>query len=315
MRKVKIIEGSEEYRSKIVGYKYDFWKFFLGTFILGAAAAISTYIFKNYELKIASREAESKYLSTYLDKFISDKDTLRYDKALIIADFISRTSLDPDLKQSWIDYRNFAKHICDSVHRKVDSTKQATSKIVNDANNSIKENLTKLSALKKKHYTEPSSIDINKYKADSTALMQQVNSFQNQLQAAVQENRKTVLEAKQILSEPAVTSIISASNYEVVYDYDRYTGINYFITVTDGIKINVDDYSGTAGVKMRISYLEQEKEFYIKEGSTKSFDAIKIGNNSYRLTITLNKYQTERNFLKKIGVAYYHVTVEQLVKS
>lgn len=65
---------SEPYKQKIRELQYDFLKYFLGTFILGVAGALSAYIFKSYELKIQARQTESAYLKPYskCDEFSGD---------------------------------------------------------------------------------------------------------------------------------------------------------------------------------------------------------------------------------------------------
>ena len=97
-------KDSEEFRAKIIAYKWDFWKFFLGTFVLGVAGVACTWVFKRYELKIANRKAESEYLQPYLLQYLTllDKDTVRkYEKAYNMAEFITYTLTDDELKIGW----------------------------------------------------------------------------------------------------------------------------------------------------------------------------------------------------------------------
>ncbi len=136
-----------DYRAKIVGYRWDFWKFFLGPFILGAASAFCTWVYKDYELKIANRKAESTYLQPYLKQYLDliEKDSLKFDKACSMAEFISYTVTDEDLKKGWSNLKTTLAKRLDSVRtgRKIagikrDSFQSIAKKIAIDLKNPTK---------------------------------------------------------------------------------------------------------------------------------------------------------------------------------
>src|SRR5665213_4049681 len=91
-------KSGQDEAHKTLQAKYNFWKWFLGTFAIGAFTAITTFIIKEYQLKLETRKAESVYLSPYLKSYMElfSNNKLGYDRGSDMAKFLSCTVVDPD---------------------------------------------------------------------------------------------------------------------------------------------------------------------------------------------------------------------------
>ncbi|PWK70827.1 hypothetical protein LX99_04534 [Mucilaginibacter oryzae] len=103
--------------------RFNFYKWFLGTFLIGAFTTVTTFILKEYEFKLKTRQAESTYLKPYLDNYMKlfGKNLLGYDRAADMAKFLSCSVVDKDYKQGWNDLFEYCQKRTTELKAKNDS--------------------------------------------------------------------------------------------------------------------------------------------------------------------------------------------------
>jgi len=226
-----IIDKARDSKDKTSSHKYDFLKYFLGTFILGAFTAYTTYIYKCYELKMQERKEDmisiTPYMTQYLD--ILKNDGMKFDRAFYMAEFLSYTITESELKNGFSALRDtYALRI----------------KVIKDSTNNIDSTLIKtkkdLVVAQNKQFSTQSPTSIDKKKNDSLiiALEQKLVNTQNTKNEILKEVSKTF--DKPPVPIPIITP--SDTSYEVISEDDRYTGKGYYSSFIDGIVVSVTDY-------------------------------------------------------------------------
>jgi hypothetical protein len=89
----RVTAESEEVRKMKI--RFDFWKWFCGTFIIGAFTAISTQIIKVHQLQLETRKEESAYLQPLLTQYLTliGSNELKYNRCAEMCKFLSLTML------------------------------------------------------------------------------------------------------------------------------------------------------------------------------------------------------------------------------
>lgn len=304
---VKNREYSEDFLIKRAQFRYDFWKYFLGTFILGATAAITTAIFKDAEVRLANRKEESAYLGPYLATFLGtiDEDP-KLDKALLMAQFVSRTATDKDLKKGWTDLRIFLKRQIDSIKLTADTLntrRQEQSMLVNAKMEELRTTLDQAS----RNTTIRQS---DQFKRDTLRLIKQIDSTQLALERTAAQQQQVFINANKVLENPQVLSgaQTSEANYEVIYNGDLWTGRGYFMQVNDVVKVSIRDYLKEArAVTLAVAIAGETFDAQIPVGAVRSF---RSSNGQYNVTLKILAY---KNFGVNIlsREVSYNVVVER----
>jgi hypothetical protein len=154
--KIKKSEAPETYKMQRLKIKYDFFKWFCGTFIIGLFTALSTQIIKSHEETVRTREAETKYLTPLLTQYLTlaGDSNIRYDKCEEMAKFLSLTVIDEDYKTKWVNLYNY----CDARVKKYKATKIANKQTIDSLNRIKNENLKLLAQVKGKDIQQVQSI-------------------------------------------------------------------------------------------------------------------------------------------------------------
>lgn len=270
--------GVEE-RSKTKQVVYDFLKFFLGTFVLGVAAAATTYIFKNFELKIKQRQAEMTSLGPHIQNYMNllSTDSNKFDRAFYMTEFLSYTITEDQLKQGFGILR-------DSCYQRMKNKTKVYTDSLRSLNNYAAVIQNNLFALKLSD------------SAKIAGLQWQLATINVKKNAIVQDAIKT------FDAPPVQIAAASEPQYRVISDEDRFTAVGYSSPILNDLAISVDKLAGEE-VILRVKYT----------GAADIVTAIKIGqtgavrlNNGYRMLVYLKDIKT--HLLKK--AAFYHIKVE-----
>lgn len=292
-------EPSEDYQLKVLGYKWDFLKFFLGTVVLGIATAVSTYIFKSYELKIEARKAESTYLQPYFTTFLEVTKNNQYQRGIDMADFLRLSAVDEDLKKAWTELAVFLKMKLDTLEKnktRLDTTSKQLSQAIGQKHSQIKNLKDKLKVDKK--YTAAIFVQ------DSAKLAKEVAEEERKLLQVTTQKAVVTQELKVALSTPA-------SEYLTIYDQDRWAGEGYLNQITPEIIVNIDEYDKrTNKVSLRIVVNGGKRE-YTREIGGQINDTFEDGKYRIVLTLLAAKNMGSGVFSKLTKEVSYHIKVDK----
>lgn len=279
MRLDKKIAANE----KLVSYKYDFLKWFLGTFIIGAFGTLSTCIFKDYELKMQQRQQEMISLGPHIANYLSllNQDNNKFDRAFYMTEFLSQTITEDKLKAGFIILRDS----CLNRMRNETRSYKDTLKQIQKKEDQLKKEITTITA-------------------DSTKLVStaKMSDIQWQLSKLSTAKNLVIQEAiKNFDTPPVPIKTASQDNYSVIFDDERYTASGYMSIIIEDIAVNVDNLTREVA-NFRISLKGfKDENFSLKIGEEKQLEL----DGKYKIWVYLKNIKGLRK------IAYYHVKIEK----
>ncbi len=307
---------SEEAIIKIKEYRYDFWKFFLGTFIIGAAGIITTCIYKGYELKISSRQTENEYLNSYITQYnnLYTADSLgKYDKIAEMFEVLSIATTDVEMQKRWDSLRRYFQGkiqvITDSIGRYKDSVSVVSIKV--DSFKQAQQDLeVKINTLAKAKAFDCNAEKIVKLQEKQEQLRDSISTSQLRLNRFANIKLNAEKYAAERMIHPPVSLPAAEKNYEIVYDLDRYTALGNTSEIIEGIAVkvnNINEQTGAISVTVnRNDHNAQTLE--LKPGS--STPMLTFGDDTFQVKITMKS--CEAHIMPGKKVAKYQIIVQKL---
>ncbi|WP_258104564.1 hypothetical protein [Marinoscillum sp. MHG1-6] len=177
---------------------FSFLKFFLGTFILGAAAALSTHFLKEGELKLKISEAEQSNNKDFVDRYMQYLDKKNRQSFVL---FMSKVSAISEERTRYADLYNYLDSLYtieELESNRIDSLKSLNEKIFERFNDvAMTLETAALSSeereQKEEEYNELKNNDVIKTALQSQKVVQDIAQSTNlspatQIQNEVQEN-------------------------------------------------------------------------------------------------------------------------------
>ncbi|WP_440132743.1 hypothetical protein [Chitinophaga sancti] len=306
---------SEEAIVKIKEYRYDFLKFFLGTFIIGVAGIITTCIYKGYELKIASRQTENQYLNSYITQYnnLYTSDSLgKYDKIAEMFEVLSIATTDADMQMRWDSLRRYFQGkiqvITDSIGRYKDSVSVVSIKV--DSFKQAQQDLeVKISTLAKAN-PDGNAAKIEKLQVQQEQLRDSVSTRQLQLNRFASIKLNAEKYAIERMIHPPTSLPAPEKNYEIVYDLDRYTALGNTSEIIEGIAVRVNSINEQTGaISLTIDRNDHNAQtMELKAGA--STPMLTFGDDSFQVKVTMKS--CEAHIMPGKKVAKYQVIVQKL---
>ncbi|WP_143090418.1 hypothetical protein [Flavobacterium akiainvivens] len=223
---------------------HDFLKWFLGTFCIGVATIISTYIVKRYELREQTRAHESSYLKAYLDDYMTlVKQDTAYRQQYEMAKFLSFVVTDDDLKKGWTDLSLY----CESKMLRLQHTKDSL-QMLRDSLLGIKEEKVKeYYGLRNK---QADSKEVPKLREKIDALTYQIDK----------NSKKAELISAKIDVPVAVTEVKPAAQAEILVNEEtHYCTRNRYVEFNGSLRIFVNGFNKDSQ-SVNVSLLDVENE-------------------------------------------------------
>lgn len=306
---------SEEAIVKIKEYRYDFLKFFLGTFIIGVAGIITTCIYKGYELKISSRQTENEYLNSYITQYnnIYTSDSLgKYDKIAEMFEVLSIATTDADMQKRWDSLRRYFQGkiqvITDSIGRYKDSVSVVSIKV--DSFKQAQQDLeVKINTLSKAK-SDVNAAKIEKLQVQQEQLRDSVSTRQLQLNRFANIKLGAEKYAMERMIHPPTTLPAPEKNYEIVYDLDRYTTLGNTSEIIEGIAVKVNSINEQTGaISITVDRNDHNSQtMELKPGA--STPMLTFGDDSFQVKVTMKS--CEAHIMPGKKVAKYQIIVQKL---
>lgn len=306
---------SEEAIIKIKEYRYDFLKFFLGTFIIGVAGIITTCIYKGYELKISSRQTENEYLNSYITQYnnLYTSDSLgKYDKIAEMFEVLSIATTDADMQKRWDSLRRYFQGkiqvITDSIGRYKDSVSVVSIKV--DSFKQVQQDLeVKINTLSKAN-SDVNAAKIEKLQVQQEQLRDSVSTRQLQLNRFANIKLGAEKYAMERLIHPPTTLPAPEKNYEIVYDLDRYTALGNTSEIIEGIAVKVNSINEQTGaISITVDRNDHNSQtLELKPGA--STPMLTFGDDSFQVKVTMKS--CEAHIMPGKKVAKYQIIVQKL---
>ncbi len=279
----------------------------MGTFIIGVAGVISTAVFKNYELKISSRTAENTYLNAYITQYsnMEKADSLhKYDNVVEMFHVLSLSTQDADLKSSWEEVSKFfATKI---INLKDSSVKLGlTIKHYDDSLNMHHENLSNVQQQIEKAKSSNNEADVAKLTIIQSRILDSISLAEAKVQQLASQKLNADKFSAKVLLNPVSSLPTAAPDYAIIYDADRYAGINYQNSIINGIIVYVNGLENDI-VKIETGLNGRGTEYPVKIGESKEFT---LSDGLYKVVIRIISYTPGRIFKK--AYITYHITVQQ----
>lgn len=306
---------SEDAIIKIKEFRYDFLKFFLGTFIIGIATIITTSIYNGYQLKISSRQTENEYLNSYITQYnnLYTSDSLgKYDKIAEMFEVLAIATTDADMQKRWDSLRRYFQAkiqvLTDSVSKYKDSVTVVSIK-VDSFKLAQKEVEVKLNTLTKVQADENSTA-IQQLQKKQAQLQDSVTTRQTQLNRFANIKLNAEKYAMERMINPPTNLPVPEKNYEIVYDLDRYTTVGTTSEIIEGIAVMVERVNEqTNSVTLTIDRNDHNaKTVELKCGA--STPLMTFGDDTFQVKITLKTIESRVIPGKK--VAKYQIIVQKL---
>jgi hypothetical protein len=307
---------SEEAIVKIKEFRYDFLKFFLGTFIIGAAGIITTSIYKGYELKISSRQTENEYLNSYITQYnnLYTSDSLgKYDKIAEMFEVLSIATTDADMQKRWDSLRRYFQAkiavITDSIGKYKDSVSVVSIKV--DSFKQVQQDLeVKINTLAKVKSLDGNAEKIEQLQTKQEQLRDSVSTRQLQLNRFANIKLNAEKYAMERMIHPPTSLPAPEKNYEIVYDLDRYTALGNTSEIIEGIAVKVNSINGQTGaISVTVDRNDHNAQtMELKPGS--STPMLTFGDDSFQVKITMKS--CEAHIMPGKKVAKYQIIVQKL---
>lgn len=303
----KKVPTAEELDIKRMKIRYDFWKWFGGSFLIGAFTAISAQIIKSHEATIRNRQVENTYLSPLLQQYMGNADnTTKYNKGRDMATFMALTVDDDDYRKKW---QRLYKY-CDSMYQLINITNM---KVTKSQDSLIKiQNQVKytLAEHKGKSPNDPEIQALNKRMQEINKQIQATTQLKVYLGKRIDTPTTVIKSLPVVKSVPQQTSVIAKEEYSLIDSATKYISKNYGQTWKNfDISVNsVSPHNETANV----SYFMVDKGVYTMFQDNVDLDlkqeAVTFSPDlKYRYNIIITGFG-------KIGfksTAYFHVEVYQ----
>lgn len=306
---------SEEAIVKIKEFRYDFLKFFLGTFIIGIATIITTSIYNGYQLKISSRQTENEYLNSYITQYnnLYTSDSLgKYDKIAEMFEVLSIATTDADMQKRWDSLRRYFQAkiqvLTDSVSRYKDSVTVVSIK-VDSFKLAQKEVEVKLNTLAKIAENENSAA-IQQLQKKQAQLQDSVTTRQTQLNKFAAIKLGAEKYAMERMINPPTHLPAPEHNYEIVYDLDRYTTLGTTSEIIEGISVQVTNINEQNNTVTIVIDRNDRNAKTVELKCSASTPLLTFGDDTFQVRLTLKSIETRTIPGKK--VAKYQVIVQKL---
>ncbi len=285
----KTVDAKVAGREKVSAARFEFLKYFFGTIIIGGFTAYTTFIFKDYELKLQTRKQDSETIAPYMNKFMDlmEKDSLKYNRVHAMCEFLSYTIIEDSLKNGFVTLRNlYQSRINDAI------------KNVNVADDQIRLLTAKQDSLS--HIADSNISNVDKAK-----IAVQISQLQTQQKVLATRKTEAIAVAKDKLENITNLDIPVSSdpaNYDVIYEEDRFTGPGWFSQAIEGFSVFVNEID-MADDKIKFE-LKKGEELIAETTQTKSdVQPIFTKDHQYKITIYFTSLTKHK--------AYYTIRIEK----
>ncbi|MBL0330099.1 MAG: hypothetical protein IPP64_11940 [Bacteroidetes bacterium] len=288
----KIFEAKAAFKEKQTAFWFEFLKYFFGTIIIGAFTAYTTFIFKNYELKLQTRKQDSETIAPYVKQFVElmEKDSMKYNRVHAMCEFLSYTIIEDSLKSGFASLRDLYQTRIDNAKANVINTSDSLTVVVKNVD-----------SLKSELYSENNVKSVK----DLDKIKTQIKLLESQAEQLSIKKVEAITFAKEKLENTTNLNIPISSNadkYTLIYDEERYTGPGWYSQMSENFSI----YMNEVNVKDNsVQYDLKFNEKIVSSVTQKVGDIKKISTeyDNYRITIFLTGI-TKRK-------AFYRIKIER----
>ncbi|MFZ2205536.1 MAG: hypothetical protein WAV23_03015 [Minisyncoccia bacterium] len=291
----KTLETGLADKEKRATFRFEFMKYFFGSIIIGGFTAYTTFIFKDYELKLQTRKQDSETIAPYVKQFIDlmEQDSYKYTRVHAMCEFLSYTIIEDSLKTGFTTLRNLYQNKIDKAKEGVVLNSDSLKSIVNHI-----DSLT----------SEIHSQGITKSKLDTVKIKNQIIVLQTQAEAYNAKKNEAITFAKEKLENISDLDIPVSSNpssYNVIYEENRYTGPGWFSEIIENFSIHMNEVSLSENkVKYDLKWDKETLSTKIQKIGEES--VFTVLNNNYKITILLIAISKRKVF--------YTIKIEKRIK-